>query len=704
MLDRSGQLSQEAIASLEHADFRLQQFPTRLSRPEPGRSLGGTVTRIEGPIREAVQHLSATKSAKTQVFRGIFNCTTYGPHCAREPDNLRAAWFVVLVTLIHAYATERKMTDSFLKAAEWFFADGSLAKELLHGFEFDQVRRAERALSELSVSHALIDLLPYVVEPLGHVTRSNLSNSADAKIKRKAKKQSGVYYTPSDVADYMVQCAAASNKSHGLWLDPACGTGVFLRAILRNFVGSSQSPISGRLDLIQRHIFAIDKSALATDLASFVLLSDCIHDLLPASPFVAWQQIKKKIVCMDALRLLPKNEKKELYGSRDFAELEEIFPDVGRSGFDHVVMNPPYAKVPIDEGLSRAWQSFAEGGSGRSADAQLAFSEMLWRFTSSKSRSVAVLPLSIGSNTTRSYARLRNDLLNSAGRKDFLFFDREPQSLFGEDIKTRSLILIRDDFKSSKRLVRTSRLLKWTGDQRPTIFGRQCQVDIDADYCERFVPKIGTQAEAVAYFSLKATQKMAQAPVKLPQFGRSTLDNAIEWDAATTARTLLVSGTAYNFINCFFADALPKRPPYLYSASPVNSLSFSTENEAFAAFAVLSSRICFWLWHIEGDGFHLSSEFLRTSPLWGALSEPDSLHSLSVYGRRLWKFACQRMQGSVNGGRQTYSFNSSKDDATRLEIEQVLCRALSLDEEFPGQLDEFIDAVVSINGKCRIRF
>lgn len=704
MLDDVADIDVRAFRSERLFDVNAESR-FRLSRPHPRHSLGATVTAVDRPIREAVQLLTSAVTVNDTTFGAVFDCTVYGPNAFREVEGVRLAWFLVNVALSHAFVTRRGSPASFSQALGWFFGEAYLVTSLLTCFSQQQIKAAERKLSGLRASEDLLDLLPYIVEPHGHITRNSFETCDVAKRTRNLKKSAGVYYTPSDVAEFMVDSLASASVTDGTWLDPACGTGVFLRAVLaRRRSISSDSEESDLLDFTCSCVFGIDKSALATDLASFVLLVDCtttkaIGDL----PFCIWQRIKQNIVCMDALRLMPSGETVDLHcDSNQVARIEKIFPSIGNVGFDHVLMNPPYAAARVDKILETIWHSFSGVPIGQSADTHLAFTEMLWRLTSERGVSAAVLPLSVGTNTTRSYVRLRDELLKNPGTKEFLFFDREPQALFGEDIKTRNLILL-TNANAAQNIVRTSRLLKWTAEQRSSILSRDRLIPVNASQCGALIPKLGSRAEGAIYTSLTSGATLIKAATFLPRIGRFSLEVAIAADDTVPRHSVLVSSTAYNFINCFFSDGLPPDPPYPYSSSPLNALLLGSKEDAFATFALVSSRLCFWLWHVEGDGFHVTGDFLKRLPIWSLLGSKEVKGLLTEHGRLLWMSAKRNAVGSVNGGKQTYSFHCGYDHPSSTKVESILIEQLCLDEAASRSLDKFVQATVSIDGKHRTR-
>ncbi len=446
----------------------------RKSSPASGRTLGGAVTAVERPVRQAIAKLGRAVAVDKDTETQLFGCTVYGPGAHVESFDIRLAWFLVTTVLVHAWKFGYASPSTFSSALTWLTGDSQFSIRLLSCYPKRSLLAAEQELSTVQVSADFWDLLPYVLEPHGHITRSELEASDIARATRSTKKSTGVYYTPSDVADFMVACVSDAKNFSGTWLDPACGTGVFLRSIVRHYQASHSDQFDGALNFVQTKLFAIDKSALATDLAAFVLLSDCWNSTQGVSPpFADWQRIKKNIVCMDSLRILPSSSTTDMHGSKSgCATIADAFPSVTDGAFNHLVMNPPYAKVQIDQHMKASWDSYRNIALGGMADTHLGFAEMMWKLAHSESRAVAVLPLSVGTNTTKSFKALREVLFKSAGQKDFLFFDREPQALFGEDIKTRNVVIVRQSGPNISNAVRTSRMLKWTAPQRSRIFRR----------------------------------------------------------------------------------------------------------------------------------------------------------------------------------------------------------------------------------------
>ena len=113
--------------------------------------------------------------------------------------------------------------------------------------------------------------------------------------------------------------------------------------------------------------------------------------------------------------------------------------------------------------------------------------------------------------------------------------------------------------------------------------------------------------------------------------------------------------------------------------------------------------MAFWLWHTEGDGFHVTANFLQRLPLWGAPLSDEHMSKLSVLGRRAWNEAALTRLKSVNGGRATYSFHCAFDSPTIEAIDHLLMSVTSNIQNAAETLGTFIGHTTSIDGSKRRR-
>lgn len=656
--------------------------------PRVGRSLGGQVAAINRPVRNAVGFLSAA-SAHVDLVK-LFDESTPSPKNLggiAEPYSVRSAWLIVSAALLHARSLQENAILSLEGAVAWFTASKLMAKRLKahYGANWEY---AESSLRDAKLNPAFWALLPYVLEPDGHVTRSEFETCEVSRERKTRKRSSGAFYTPGDVANFMASAVVSEGAT---WFDPACGTGVFLRAAIEN-VRKLQPELNLR-EFVRTQLHAVDLSALSTDLASVVVM-DQLLSATDVSPVNLWREIKRKVVCADAQKLRPRSTVGgDLFTSTHGGNLEALFGERCANGFDIVIMNPPYSASQVTRSDCEYWETVPPHTT--KVDAQIIFTEMMWRFTTSRGVAVAVLPLSVGANTSSGYTSLRREISRVPGRKTFLFFDREPQALFGEDIKTRNAILLVDK-RYTRPEIYTSGLLKWSAEQRASMLTFDRATPLGRVEIDRFIPKVSTDTERAVYVELLQRVPFAAAQIKSSRVSLSAIVGN------PSAHDLFVTGTAYNFLNVFRADGLPDTVDHSLSSSPVNKIPFADSHRGFAALAVLASRLMFWLWHVEGDGFHVSAQFIERSPLWALLGDTDATRKLASAGRQHWSEARRSSMLSVNGGRATFSFHAGYNTSFYSAVDRMMLDSLGIKEstEF---LDRFIANTVHVGGVRRDR-
>lgn len=312
-----------------------------------------------------------------------------------------------------------------------------------------------------------------------------------------------------------------------------------------------------------------------------------------------------------------------------------------------------------------------------------------------------VVPLSLACSGRAQMTAVRRAIVGSGGRWRFAFFDREPHALFGEDVKTRSAIVFRR--KSSVEAhatatIETGPLRKWTSRQRAQLFNGIDFTPLRNNWIATGIPKLSGD-EAVEVFN-----QLARRPARLREMCAFAGSCRPE-DAASGRRDnrVFVSGTAYNFLNTFRAHRSlpPLRAPW--SSSSVLALSFATEGEAARAFAILSSRLAFWLWHVTGDGFHVTRAFVMSLPFSDKLFNENGRDVLTQLGVRLWDEVQTQQVVSVNGGRQTVAYRPHASDGLRDEIDAVLLGTLDVIPNFLEYLRAFTRSVVAVDESDRTR-
>ena len=597
-------------------------------------------------------------------------------------------------------------------------------------------REAVHALELFAYDDDLRDLLPYVLDAHGPGSRASVMKDPSTTKSREAKRAAGVFYTPSDVADYIAGETLGELESwpeHPRVLDPACGTGVFLKAVLD--VTARRMPNLDRLSFVESCLHGIDVNALAIEAACFVLLHECIageYHRNDMSPWSLWHRIRCNLCVVDALtlevahpdsgcpdalarlraqlkndafappvpdELLPASATTLFSKSRP---LGQIFPALS-AGADIVIGNPPYARIGHrNDGaaLERRFASLGEGSVARS-DCFPVFVEMMWQLARpGRSAAGMVVPLSLACSRRTQLTALRRAIVASGGRWRFAFFDREPHALFGEDVKTRNTIALRHDGCGGARVgmatIETGPLRKWTSRQRRRLFDTIDFTPIDdkAISIASGIPKLDG-AESARVFG-----QLARRTSRLKDMC-SSVESWLPGDivCADESACVFVGGTAYNFLNVFRSHRnLPmQRAPW--SASRVLALRFADEDEAARGYALLSSRFSYWLWRVNQDGFHVTRSFLMDLPFNDGIFDESDRATLTRLGSELWDRVQSHQVVSINGGRQTVAYRPEACEDLRDRIDALCIPALGAAPTFIEHLRASTRTVAAVNAQ-----
>lgn len=642
---------------------------------------------------------------------------------------LQAAWSLVSTRIVGRSVGALSTGASLRDAESWFLgtvqAPASLAEQLTAGADRDVVR----SLEKIAYDDEFRELLPYVLDSIGPGSRASVMRDPATGESRRARKASGVFYTPSDIAEYITG-EALSKVDDSIAcpkvLDPACGSGVFLKAALD--VVTRRASGGDRFSLTEECLFGIDISPLAVEAACFVLLRECIDSPvgLEASPWSLWHRIRCNFRVGDALDFCLRPP--QTCGSRAVAELRAALnhsfvppdvPEAGASkkagplfsrgvalgdvfpclatGADVVVGNPPYAAIGPGRDAADLERRFASalGGCTERSDCFPLFVEMMWRLVrQDRSSSGMVVPLSIASSRRAQLVALRRAIETSGGRWRFAFFDREPHGLFGEEVKTRNAIVFRaerrgDDAPTS---IETGPLRRWTSRQRAELFRKIDFTPLRGTPIARGIPKLAGEEPAAVHAALsRRTERLRRMC--------SDVSSCLPSETGTTYSRprVFVAGTAYNFLSVFrpHESLPPQQAPW--SSSKVLALEFNSEEAAARAFAYLGSRIAYWLWQVSEDGFHVTRSFVLNLPLVDGTCGPRREAALAACGNRLWESVQAQQVVSVNGGRQTVSYRPYGSDGIRDEIDTILLDALGITPSFGTYLRSFAHRSVTVD-------
>lgn len=707
-----------------------------LSAPKAGRSLTAEVEARAAHVRRAVQALRSAcrQPSLIERYRAIFDprALNLERFAKADPFDLRTAWALVSMWLVGRCLGAIGESEGLREAEEWFLGDLEQLPALARSLSRDVRKDAERELQRLTVDTGLDDLLPYILEHHGIGTRLSVMRDPATRQARDAKRRHGVFYTPSDVAEFMVRTTldavdGASQRPH--CFDPACGTGVFLLALVRTARSTNKRDWSfDPLTFVENSIYGADISPLAVQAATFALLHEV--GLSPASrsrsPWSIWHAIRLNLAATNSLYLsnmvdeflvnseglskirseirrslrdgriavLPSGKEPDDVTSETLplwrqcqssTPLMSLFPEL-RDGFDIIVGNPPYTQLSdnADElqhvpNYASLVDSTPKGTNG----VYPLFIEIMWRLAKAQQNASAlVVPLSIAYHQGRQYRACRRAMQNSGGSWRCAFFDREPHGLFGEEVKTRNAILFRRQLPSDPQPVKeasisSTPLLKWTSRTRPILFSTIRFTDLGSFDFEPGIPKLDGIDQATTYLRLSRRKaRLSHLVVAAHPSPQS--------DACTPSEEprVFVGSTAYTFINVFRAIPDTLRDQLNWSRNPVLCLRFRDDRDAQIAFAVLASRLAFWLWHASGDGFHVHKSFILSLPFDKTSFSASQQRELCKRGEELWNGLGHHYVLSCNKGRHTVAFRSLVCQRERDAIDRILVIAAGLPETF----------------------
>lgn len=691
-------------------------------------------------LREAVAKMAAafSQSDLTTDFQKVFGpryCGSTLPAMSPARIAQRTAWNLASVWLLCRNALGERR--GLIEAEDWFRTSAIiLAPRFSEAMPPETRWLVEQQLYGLPIDTDFWELLPYLLEEHGTGSRASVMRDPGTAQARDAKRKDGVYPTPSDVAEYMVQhcLAGAGGIPHKqLCLDPACGTGVFFLALL-NAAKNGEATDFDCFEYASRYLYGLDVSGHALDACAFMLLRACWSNVerRGLSPWHAWHRLRMNLVQADALTVKPwratdsQSEMKarftaiakaltttpSTYVEADSAELgkyEEVFGLFGNPGkclqdlfpivdlgFDILVGNPPYAalgKRADTAELAGSFHALPDSSDVSRANLYPLFIEMMWLFTSPGSAAVLVTPLSIAYHSGSQYKNCRCAMSVAGGRWQFAFFDREPHALFGEEVKTRNTILFRfEDAQSPPRgqfaEIETGPLRKWTSRTRHALFDSITFTTLGPAIITHGIPKLCGEMQAAAFRVLQ--RSTARLPAWCVRMSTCRPEAAIgEQDAPR----VFIGGTAYNFLNVYRCGELAENErSFPLSESPVHCLEFRSEQDAEAAFAILSSRLTFWLWHVFGDGFHVPGWLWRELPFSRASFDDDSLLKLAALGRVLWRQLRGYRFTSLNGGKLTIGYRSLNCHEERDAVDALLLRTAGLPTDLVGELRSFVQS------------
>jgi hypothetical protein len=412
------------------------------------------------------------------------------------------------------------------------------------------------------------------------------------------RKQTGSYYTPADVAEffwrqYFQAKRISTPEEFGAFIkatrfiEPSAGAGALVFSMLAAFAkgGASKSQIS------KINIIIVDVNAEAI---SFVRK---LFDRLSERLGVSFKGVE--LIC------------------EDFRSL-----DVRRSNRKTVIFgNPPFFK---NQKGSSPWKNvFAD------------FTERSLRVAGADGDVQLILPLSVA--FSRDYAALRTMLRAGAREIVLSSFDNMPDMLFksGKPHSTNTnkansqRCSILTALHSDRRAVSSTRLLRWSKEERSTLLGRlPAYVDVSDYEFDDQLPR--PHSSDIMRYLDKAQ-------------GASTFGDLIRPEGK---EVFYATSVARNFIG------IREEP-----VGAAHRLAFKSKQDFYRGLLILTSDVFMAYWLTVGDGFHVTKADIHDFPLSPALLE-QATESVAA-AKKIWSARRAFAKSKLNAGRPTESFDFS---------------------------------------------
>lgn len=486
--------------------------------------------------------------------------------------------------------------------------------ELVLGFEH---------VSKIKEIPAWKELLIYAFEAFEYKPEEFINSEIKRGVHTvQGKRGGGIFYTPQDVVRYMLdECSNKMFWSKRTCLDCSCGTGAFLVEIIQR-ICDEQNSLQDVLNVIERCVWGIDISPNAVINCRFVLQMYLIHRM----------EAKEK----DVRRMLDIFEKNIVQGDAMHL-VDTIKKNNMPKQYSCIIGNPPYIS------MNTVGNSF------------IPFVYNMIDFSSADGCSSLVVPLSVCTGKAKPYKQLRNRIKTDCNSWKIINFDRSPDSLFGDHVKTRNTILVRKTPITEKK-VSVSGLIRWTADKRDKLFENIQTTTIDDLPMVDSIPKISEDFERELLYALSRKQQKLS----------DSMDE--KYKAAMYA-----NATAYNWINVF--DHIPASKDEsgnLYVPDSLMKIGFSTENDLYFYIAMISNRITYWLWTLYGDGFHVYKDFILNLPYGKGNYSEGFFNTMADLGKHYVLKAKTYPCKSFNCGKEIINYDFTRCFDIVEEIETIL--------------------------------
>ena len=474
-----------------------------------------------------------------------------------------------------------------------------------------------------------------------------LSNINEKSAKRK---QLGVFYTPEDVARYVVwnSITMLLDKDNertykgvdalafvmkqdreqvdrllyqATFIDPTCGAGEFVLSVLKV-----------KLDIIEARKEACEEEALINICKTLHGndIDDCSTDIAKIRIFIEFAKLLKepKSLCKIA-SILAKQ-----FTNHDFIVYKNNFV----SKFDCVIGNPPYVeygKFPHKQALQNSYGNVYADAIKNS-------------FAILKNNGVLGFVIPLSYVATGRMGKIRDFVYENSDREFILSFADRPDCLFNGVHQKLNIIVARKS-KDEHKLF-TSNYRHWYKHERSELLNG-CEIKHNTHNTTLFIPKIGNKTEESIYRKIHT----------------ATEENIYDRQNEEGQAIYL------NMRACFWIKAFSFNP----GSKEYKGFNFNEDNYSLMH-CILNSSL-FWLyWTIVSDCWHITSKELK-----GFLvpnMENDLLNNFVNLSRQLEE-ELERTKKYIGTKQTDYEYKHKECKETIDAIDDLLARMYDLTED-----------------------
>ena len=372
----------------------------------------------------------------------------------------------------------------------------------------------------------------------------------------KARKLNGQYFTPDDVAKFMV---SYSHKfGDGIWLDPCSGIG--------NLTWHLVSVQSNPEEFLKHKVIVSDKDELALLIARTLLTVS-----FQRSRRNLFHEIEENFICFDFLSVANSGERNLFSSMEDLSSIPK---------HDFVIVNPPYLACKADNRFETS----------KAGDL---YSYFLENIIKSSRGFISITPQSF--TNAQKFKTLRKLLLDNFNNLKIFTFDNVPANVFkgikfgstnsNQANSIRAAIIIALPGKGKPYI---TSLLRWRTRERNDLFKNIEKFLSDVTLTEEFFPKVGKE-----YKNLYTEMS-----------GAKTLKSI--FSPKRTKYALYIPSAPRYFIPALKKPAKRASQKILY---------FPNEENRDYAYMAINSSLLYWWWRVRDGGMTLSLETLTSLPL-----------------------------------------------------------------------------------------